>query len=124
MPSRSSVNALAIREKSLPEEWSTSYTRSLLGGSLLGQGKFAEAEPLILSGYEGMKAREAKIPRRQATFASGVGKRRETLRGLAEARQGQGMADEAGHERLRSPPGGVRPMSEASRLPRSPPPRQ
>ena len=29
---------------------------------MLGQKKFAEAEPLILAGYEGMKAREAKIP--------------------------------------------------------------
>jgi len=29
---------------------------------LLGQKKFADAEPLILAGYEGMKAREAKIP--------------------------------------------------------------
>ena len=31
-------------------------------GSLLGQKKYAEAEPLILSGYEGMKTREASIP--------------------------------------------------------------
>jgi len=28
----------------------------------LGQKKHAEAEPLIVSGYEGLKAREAKIP--------------------------------------------------------------
>jgi len=27
----------------------------------LGQGKYAEAEPLILSGYEGLKSREATI---------------------------------------------------------------
>jgi tetratricopeptide (TPR) repeat protein len=53
---------LAIREKSQPDEWSTFNTRSLLGGSLLGQKRYDEAEPLILSGYEGMKAREAKIP--------------------------------------------------------------
>jgi hypothetical protein len=54
--------SLAIREKSQPDEWSTFNTRSLLGGSLLGQKKYDEAEPLIVSGYEGMKAREAKIP--------------------------------------------------------------
>jgi tetratricopeptide (TPR) repeat protein len=53
---------LAIREKSQPDEWTTFNTRSLLGGSLLGQEKYAEAEPLIVAGYEGMKAREAKIP--------------------------------------------------------------
>ena len=36
---------LAIREKNQPDEWSTFNTRSQLGGSLLGQGKHAEAEP-------------------------------------------------------------------------------
>jgi hypothetical protein len=34
----------------------------LLGGSLLGQKKYADAEPLLLAGYEGMKQREDKIP--------------------------------------------------------------
>jgi hypothetical protein len=34
----------------------------MLGGSLLGQKKYAEAEPLLLSGYEGMMQREEKIP--------------------------------------------------------------
>ena len=53
---------LAIREKVQPDEWTTFNTRSLLGGSLLGQNRYAEAEPLIVAGYEGMKAREAKIP--------------------------------------------------------------
>ena len=33
-----------------------------LGGSLLGQQKYADAEPLLLAGYEGMKSRENKIP--------------------------------------------------------------
>src|SRR5262249_26433634 len=54
--------SLAIREKLQPDEWTTFNTRSLLGGSLLGQKKYADAEPLIVAGYEGMKAREAKIP--------------------------------------------------------------
>jgi hypothetical protein len=53
---------LVIREKTQPDDWSTHNSRSMLGGSLLGQNKFAEAEPLILQGYEGLKAREAKIP--------------------------------------------------------------
>jgi hypothetical protein len=34
----------------------------MLGGALLGQKKYAEAEPLLLQGYEGMKAREKSIP--------------------------------------------------------------
>ena len=53
---------LAIRGRLLPDDWWTFHTRSQLGGSLLGQKKFAEAEPFILQGYEGLKAREAKIP--------------------------------------------------------------
>jgi hypothetical protein len=53
---------LAIRAKTQPDDWSTFSTRSVLGGCLLGQKKYAEAEPLILAGYEGLKAREAQIP--------------------------------------------------------------
>jgi hypothetical protein len=53
---------LAIREKLQPDDWSTFNTRSLLGASLLGQKKFAEAEQMILSGYSGLKARETRIP--------------------------------------------------------------
>ncbi len=49
---------LAIREKALPDNWLTFNTRSMLGGLLLGQKKYEEAEPLLLAGYEGMKERE------------------------------------------------------------------
>jgi len=37
-------------------------TKSLLGASFFGQRKYAEAEPLFLQGYEGMKARDKAIP--------------------------------------------------------------
>jgi len=50
-------------ERKDADDWRTFNARSLLGGSLLGQKKYAEAEPLLLSGYEGLKQREAKIPR-------------------------------------------------------------
>ena len=53
---------LAIRVKKQPDAWSTFNTQSKLGGVLLGQKKYADAEPLLLQGYEGMKQREAKIP--------------------------------------------------------------
>jgi eukaryotic-like serine/threonine-protein kinase len=56
--------ALSIREQKTPDNWLTFNTRSLLGATLLGQKRFAEAEPLIVSGYEGMKAHEEKIPPR------------------------------------------------------------
>ena len=53
---------LALREIVIPDVWLTSNARSLLGGSLLSQKKYAEAEPLLLSGCEGMKQREDWIP--------------------------------------------------------------
>ena len=53
---------LAIREQTQPDVWSTFNTKSTLGGALLGQKRFADAEPLLLTGYEGMKQREKTIP--------------------------------------------------------------
>ena len=53
---------LAIREKLLPDGWLTFNTMSMLGGTLLGQKNYAEAEPLLLKGHEGMKQREKTIP--------------------------------------------------------------
>jgi eukaryotic-like serine/threonine-protein kinase len=54
--------ALSIREAKEPNTWSTFNTMSVLGGVLLGQKKYADAEPLLLKGYQGMKAREKSIP--------------------------------------------------------------
>jgi serine/threonine protein kinase/DNA-binding SARP family transcriptional activator len=53
---------LAIRQKKQPEAWTTFNTQSMLGDSLLGQKKYAAAEPLLLAGYEGMHERQAKLP--------------------------------------------------------------
>ena len=53
---------LTLRQKIEPDRWQTPGTSSMLGGALLGQKKFAEAEPLLLAGYEGMKQREATMP--------------------------------------------------------------
>ena len=61
----SSESASTIREKEQPEAWTTANARSLLGGALLGQKEFAEAEPLLLAGYEELKQREKpRFPRR------------------------------------------------------------
>jgi len=54
---------LAIREKQEPDDWRTFNTQSMLGAALLGQKKYADAEPLLLKGYEGMKQREKTIPK-------------------------------------------------------------
>ncbi|HVM47584.1 MAG TPA: tetratricopeptide repeat protein, partial [Candidatus Acidoferrum sp.] len=53
---------LALREKRVPDDWRTFNARSMLGGALLGQKKYAEAEPLLLSAYEGMSQRQDHIP--------------------------------------------------------------
>jgi serine/threonine protein kinase/tetratricopeptide (TPR) repeat protein len=53
---------LAIRIKAQPDVWTTSNTKSLLGASLLGQDRYAEAEPLLLEGYRGMSEHAASIP--------------------------------------------------------------
>src|SRR5262249_35135768 len=46
---------LAIRERERPNELITFHTKARLGAVLLGQKKHADAEPLLLQGYEGMK---------------------------------------------------------------------
>jgi serine/threonine protein kinase/tetratricopeptide (TPR) repeat protein len=54
---------LAIREKLDSDAWTTFDTMSMLGASLIGQKKYAEAEPLLLGGCEGMMQRQDKIPK-------------------------------------------------------------
>jgi tetratricopeptide (TPR) repeat protein len=49
---------LAICEKAQPDDWTTFNARFILGTALLAQKKYADAEPLLLEGYEGMKKRE------------------------------------------------------------------
>jgi serine/threonine protein kinase/tetratricopeptide (TPR) repeat protein len=46
---------LSIREKKFPGQWETFLTRGKLGTILLRQGKYAEAESLLVSGCEGMR---------------------------------------------------------------------
>jgi hypothetical protein len=58
---------LAVRSKQAPDAWSTFSAYSLLGATLSGQKKYAEAELLLLKGYEGMKQREKTIPRQNTT---------------------------------------------------------
>jgi hypothetical protein len=56
------VECLAIREKVAQDSWTTFNAMSLLGGALLGQKKYADAELLLLKGYHGMKDRRDSIP--------------------------------------------------------------
>jgi len=54
--------ALRGYEKSAAGEWERYNCQSLLGWSLAGQKKYAEAEPLVTAAYEGILQREATIP--------------------------------------------------------------
>jgi eukaryotic-like serine/threonine-protein kinase len=48
-------------DRAHPDEWRRFNIMSLLGGALCSLGRFADAEPLIVGGYEGLKARETRI---------------------------------------------------------------
>jgi tetratricopeptide (TPR) repeat protein len=56
-------DCLKVRQQKQPDAWTTFNTQSMLGGSLLGQKEYDEAESLLLQGYEGMKQRQAQIPK-------------------------------------------------------------
>ena len=54
--------ALLSQEKKSPDAWERFDTESMLGSSLAGQGKFSDAEQLLVSGYEGLAKRESTVP--------------------------------------------------------------
>ena len=57
-----SRECLNIREAKKPDDWLRFHTMSQLGGALGGERKYADAEPVVIAGHDGMKAREAKMP--------------------------------------------------------------
>jgi serine/threonine protein kinase/tetratricopeptide (TPR) repeat protein len=54
--------SLALQEKLMPDKWVLFNTRSVLGGILVERKNYAEAEPLLLSGYEGLKQQLDTLP--------------------------------------------------------------
>jgi tetratricopeptide (TPR) repeat protein len=60
--------ALVILEKKRPEGLTTDLVRSAFGSVLLERGQYAEAEPLVLRGYEGIKVGEKRLPPLYARF--------------------------------------------------------
>jgi tetratricopeptide (TPR) repeat protein len=80
---------LALREKIVPDDWRRFNAKSMLGGALLGQKKYTDAGPLLLSGYEGMKNREAQIP------AAGKVRVKETLQRLVQLCEETSRPDKA-----------------------------
>jgi tetratricopeptide (TPR) repeat protein len=55
---------LKIHQGALPPgDWRTSSAQSALGGALLAQSKFVEAEPLLLEGFRGIQAGKDTPPK-------------------------------------------------------------
>jgi len=50
-----------LNQKERPDDWQRFRAETLLGASLAGQKKYAEAEPLLVEGYQGMLARKERI---------------------------------------------------------------
>jgi serine/threonine protein kinase/tetratricopeptide (TPR) repeat protein len=86
---------LAIFEKAEADAWTTFNTRSLLGGALLGQQKYADAEPFLEQGYRGMKEREAQIPQAAQSHLT------EALKRLVQLYDDWGKPDQAARWRKR-----------------------
>src|SRR5262249_19556887 len=89
---------LTIRKQLQPDAWERFATQARLGACLLGQEKFADAEPHLLAGYEGLKQREARIP------AAGRGALTYVAGWLVQLYEPGGKKDRADEGRKRLPP--------------------
>jgi hypothetical protein len=67
--------AVGIWKKERPDNYRYFYWVSLLGDVLCTQHKYAEAEPFLLQGYEGMKQREAILPANEKRRLAEAGER-------------------------------------------------
>jgi protein kinase-like protein/tetratricopeptide repeat protein len=84
-------NCLTVRERKYPDDWMTFKTSFLLGADLLSQTKYAEAEPLLLAGYKGMKRRENQMPNEDGFLLFNAA---ESLTKLYDAWNKKDIADE------------------------------
>jgi hypothetical protein len=80
---------LTIREREIPGEWRTFNARSILGAALLGQKKYADSEPFLLSSYEPMRQLAGTIPQ------EGKVRLRELLHRLVQLYEATARPDEA-----------------------------
>jgi eukaryotic-like serine/threonine-protein kinase len=67
--------AVGTTEKTSPNAWNRYYFQGLLGASLAGQKKYSDAEPLLVSGYEGLVQRQATVPADNLTLVVPAGQR-------------------------------------------------
>ena len=75
--------------KQQPDHWLRYHIESLLGGALLRQNLFAEAAPLLRSGYEGLKAHADRLPQQERYHL------REAIERLAQFHEATGSAAQA-----------------------------
>ncbi|MBI3849790.1 MAG: serine/threonine protein kinase [Verrucomicrobia bacterium] len=80
---------LAIFDKIAPGSWETFSNRIKLGGILLAEKKYEEAEPLLLAGYEGIKQRGDQSP------VSYEGTLKQVLQQLVQLYEETGQAKQA-----------------------------
>ena len=66
---------LALRDKKQPDEWQRFQTMSHLGAALAGQRKYAQAERPLIDGFDGLLAREKKLPPRLKGEVAAAGER-------------------------------------------------
>ena len=96
-------DCLAVCDRCLPNNWIRFDAQSALGAALLAQMKRSEAEPLLVQGYEGLKAHQSAIPVLSRTRVSEAAER------LLAFYSASGNKEQADHWRkeldtLRSPP--------------------
>ena len=90
-----SRECLRLREAKQPGDWTRYDTMSQLGAALTGQKKYAQAEPFLIGGYDGIKARERKVPApHKKELAAALRRIVAALRGLGQARPGGRLAGE------------------------------
>jgi serine/threonine protein kinase/tetratricopeptide (TPR) repeat protein len=80
---------LSIQKNKQQRSWQYFDTESRLGGSLVAQNKFAEAEPLLVAGYDSLKEREREIPPKRRIRI------REALARVVQLYDGWGKTDKA-----------------------------
>jgi eukaryotic-like serine/threonine-protein kinase len=90
---------LEIRDKTMPDNWLRFDAASRLGACLVAEKKYADAEPLLISAYHGLKDRENLIPPAQKTRVSEAGDR------IIQLFDAQGNKEKAGEwrKKLSSP---------------------
>ncbi len=81
--------ALGHWEAGSPNSWKRFYGQALVGASLAGQKRYAEAEPLLLSGHQGLVERESTIPAGSRRVVGEAGLR------IAELYQNWGQPEKA-----------------------------